>query len=139
MAYTGHGHHIPGTSKGEGMIQADRSVARCGGPAFCPRCKKEAEDYMISVVGTGEDYQRKAKEIVKQYIDGLREKAGLEPLVYELYVPWFSKNLKNWKATVGTTLPDEFYFELTYDGEKKQTYLDFYRKWENIIIKDSEL
>ncbi len=133
MAYTGHGHHIPGTSKGEGMIQADRSVARCGGLLMCPRCKQDAEAYLTSVTGTGENFQTKAKELVKRYIDA-RNLAGDKD--YELYVPWFSKTLQNWKATVGTTLPDGFYFEVTYNGDKREAYLDFYEKRDNFRIPD---
>ncbi|WP_281671998.1 DUF6275 family protein [Pseudoramibacter alactolyticus] len=30
------------------------------------------------------------------------------------------------------------YYELTYNGDKKETYLDAYKKWENIPIKDGE-
>jgi hypothetical protein len=135
MAYTSHGHHIPGTLKGEGVTKAN-SVARCGGPNMCRRCKQDVADYMSAITGTSEDFQQKAKEIVKNYLDGLREKAGLEPLVYELYVPWFSKSLQNWKATVGTSLADGFYFELAYDGNKRQTYLDFYQKRDNVVIPD---
>lgn len=45
MAYTGHGHHIPGTIKGEGVVNADKSVKRCGGPKICPRCKQDVEEY----------------------------------------------------------------------------------------------
>jgi len=38
MAYTGHGHHIPGTNHGEGMVAADDSLVKCGGVEICPRC-----------------------------------------------------------------------------------------------------
>jgi hypothetical protein len=100
------------------------------------KCKEQMFSHLSSITGSGEDLQIKAKEIVKAFIDKVYTDTGAEPPVYELYVPWFSKTLKNWKATVGTTIPDGHYFELTYDGDKRVTYLDFYRKVENVAIPD---
>jgi hypothetical protein len=39
MAWTRHGHHIPGT-----ILGTDRpsSVARCGGPGLCDLCSRDA-------------------------------------------------------------------------------------------------
>lgn len=136
MAYTAHGHHIPGTLRGQGVVSAQTPI-KCGGVDECPRCKQDVQEYMESVTGTGEDFQEKAKRIVKDYIDEKRTSVGLEPLVYELYVPWFSKTLQNWKAMVATTLEDEgWYFEVTYNGTRHETYLDFYRKFDNVRVPD---
>lgn len=133
MAYSQHGHHIPGTLKGEGVTTAP-SPKRCGGMTLCAECKADAEAYLTSVTGTGENFQNKAKELVKQYIDG-RNLAGGR--TYELYVPWFSKNLQNWKATVATNLPDDgMYFEVTYNGTKRETYIDYYLKQDNLRVPD---
>lgn len=47
----------------------------------------------------------------------------------QLYIVWFAKTLKNWKTLISTSVPgDGLYFEVTYDGEKLQTYVDTYRK-----------
>ena len=35
---------------------------------------------------------------------------------------------------VSTTLFDGMYYELTYNGDKKELYLDAYKKWENVAI-----
>lgn len=39
MTYTTHGHHIAGTDMEE---SSPDYVARCGGPALCVQCSKEA-------------------------------------------------------------------------------------------------
>ena len=39
MAYTSHGHHIPGTAKGK---ERPPMVARCGGVTWCKVCMAEA-------------------------------------------------------------------------------------------------
>lgn len=54
----------------------------------------------------------------------------------DIYIVWFSKTLQNWKALVSTTIPDGRYFELTYNGDKKELYLDSYIKEDNKVIKD---
>jgi Family of unknown function (DUF6275) len=53
-----------------------------------------------------------------------------------VYVVWFAKTLQNWKAILGTTMPDGKLFELTHDGDKKVTYFDCYRKVDNFPIPD---
>ena len=50
----------------------------------------------------------------------------------DVYIVWQCKTLQNSKALLSTTLSDGMYYELTYNGDKKQIYLDAYKKWENI-------
>lgn len=45
------------------------------------------------------------------------------------------KALKNSKALLSTKVSDGMYYELTYNGEKDEIYLDAYKKWENKVIK----
>lgn len=53
----------------------------------------------------------------------------------DVYVVWLCKVLKNNKALLSTPLPDGMYYEITYNGEKDEFYLDAYRKFENRRIK----
>jgi hypothetical protein len=136
-AYTGHGHHIPGTSPGPEKLP---NAIKCGGVENCPRCKAEVESSMAYMVGEKVDYQAKAKDMVRAYVDGLHKQnhPDEDPLVYEVYVVWFAKTLQNWKAILGTTMPDSRLFELTYDGNKKTTYFDCYYKADNFPIPDEQ-
>ena len=52
-----------------------------------------------------------------------------------VFVVWFSKTLQNFKALVSTTVSDGMYYEITYNGDKKEIYLDAYKKWKNKCIK----
>ena len=85
------------------------------------------------------NYQKKAKQIVIDYYNEHVEKTDNKKLTEsEVFIVWFSKTLQNWKALVSTTISDGMYYEITYNGNKKETYLDAYKKWENVCVKDKE-
>lgn len=85
------------------------------------------------------NYQKKAKQIVIDYYNEHVEKTDNKKLTEsEVFVVWFSKTLQNWKALISTTISDGMYYEITYNGNKKETYLDAYKKWENVCVKDKE-
>ena len=53
----------------------------------------------------------------------------------QVYVVWLCKTLQNNKALLSTTLPDGMYYEVTYNGDKKEAYIDAYKKFENVCVK----
>lgn len=55
---------------------------------------------------------------------------------FDIYIVWKCKILKNWKYLISTTIEDGMYYELTYNGEKDEWYLDAYMKIENRVVKD---
>ncbi len=56
-----------------------------------------------------------------------------------VYVVWWSKTLQNWKALVSTTLPDGMYYEVTHNGDAGETYLDAYKKFDNVVVQAREI
>lgn len=78
------------------------------------------------------NYQETAKEIVLNYANKHIDKTDdVQITLDDVYIVWFCKTLQNWKALVSTTLPDGMYYEVTYNGDKKEIYLDAYKKFEN--------
>lgn len=54
---------------------------------------------------------------------------------FNVYIVWKCKILQNWKYLISTTLSDGMYYELTFNGDKQEWYLDAYKKFENVCIK----
>ena len=82
--------------------------------------------------------REKALEIVKDYAKKHLDKSDFtnnEPL-FDVYIVWQCKILQNWKFLISTSLLDGMYYEVTYNGDKKEWYLDAYKKFENVCIKD---
>lgn len=63
---------------------------------------------------------------------------GIRITEADVFVVWSCKTLQNNKALLSTTLHDGMYYELTYNGDKKELYLDAYKKWENVCLKVEE-
>jgi hypothetical protein len=81
-------------------------------------------------------YQDMAMHLVICTIeDTLKE--GEEFPDLDVYVVWFCKTLQNWKALVCTTMEDGAYYEVTHNGDLRETYIDTYRKQDNRKILDS--
>lgn len=75
----------------------------------------------------------KAIDIVSDYVDEHIDKSDNKPQ-YTVYVVWFCKTLQNFKALLSTSLHDGMYYEVTYNGDKDEIYLDAYKKFENRCI-----
>lgn len=83
--------------------------------------------------------QERAKELVVRYFNERVEKTDNKKITSEdVYVVWFCKTLQNWKALLSTTISDGMYYEVTHNGDKKETYVDAYKKWENVRFEDEE-
>ena len=74
-----------------------------------------------------------AVDIVAKYVHEHLDKSDPEPDL-EVYIVWKSKILRNWKYLISTSLFDVMYYELTYNGETAEWYLDAYKKFENRVI-----
>lgn len=76
------------------------------------------------------------KEVVVEYFNEELEKTDNTNITEDdVYIVWFSKTLQNFKALASTTISDGMYYEITYNGDKGELYLDAYKKWKNICKK----
>lgn len=77
----------------------------------------------------------KVVELVRNYIDEHLDKSDPTP-EYTVFIVWKCKTLQNWKYLLSSTIHDGMYYELTYNGDKEEWYLDAYKKFENRCIPD---
>ena len=74
------------------------------------------------------------QEVVKYANAHIDKTDGKQITEDDVFIVWMCKTLQNSKALLSTTLFDGMYYELTYNGDKKELYFDAYKKWENKAI-----
>ena len=78
-------------------------------------------------------------EKVKNYANNHLDKSdSIQISIDDVFVVWSCKTLQNHKALLSTTLHDGMYYELTFNGDKKELYLDAYKKFENVCYEIEE-
>ena len=91
-------------------------------------------DERLSNVSIERGFEVEACAIVAGYIKEHLDKT--DPSTYfEVYVVWKCKALQNWKFLISSSLYDGMYYEVTFNGDKEEWYLDAYKKFENRCIK----
>ena len=86
------------------------------------------------------EFVKKCKEIVVNYFNSQADSTDKNGKITEenVFIVWSVKVLQNNKALVSTTISDGMYYEITYNGDKKEIYVDAYKKWKNYIVKVEE-
>lgn len=85
------------------------------------------------------DFENLCIKLVKEYANEHLDKSD-NVMVEEkdVFIVWICRTLQNNKALLSTTLSDGMYYEITYNGDKKEIYFDAYKKFENRAIKMEE-
>lgn len=87
-----------------------------------------------------EEFLKVCKKILAKYINNhLDSTDGVKIDETNIYPVWLTKVLQNNKGLFSTYLPDGMYYEITYNGDKKEFYLDAYKKFQNVPIKESDV
>ena len=79
------------------------------------------------------EFENKCIELVKKYYE---EELKTHIEKEEIHIVLIVKALKNKKALISTSKKDTRYFEITFNGDKKETYIDCYIKEKNICVKE---
>ncbi len=70
----------------------------------------------------------------------VKERFNEELTIEEIQLVWFSKTLQNYKCTGcdKNVRDNKRYYELTYNGDKKQLYIDIYIKELNVVVNEQD-
>lgn len=81
------------------------------------------------------EFTELVKTIVADYTNEHLDKSDDKKITKDdVYIVWTCKTLQNSKALASTNLLDGMYYELTYNGDNNELYLDAYKKFENRCI-----
>ena len=80
-----------------------------------------------------DDLTKRALDEVSRYIERHLDKSD-GAVDFGVYVVWQGCVLGNFKWLISSTLPDGMYYEVTYNRDKREFYLDAYKKFENVCI-----
>jgi hypothetical protein len=82
-------------------------------------------------------YLDRAKFIAAQQYNSSLPEGANQLSTKDFYIVWFAKTLQNWKALLSSAAVNTgLYMEVTYDGDKKQAYVDTYIKVSNNVVTD---
>jgi len=56
-----------------------------------------------------------------------------------VHIVWYSKTLSNWKAIIASPIVRNVLWEVTYNGYKKEAYVDAYKKTGNVKVEGIEI
>ncbi len=81
------------------------------------------------------------EKICKNALIKIIKKDYAEELTIEdIHLVWFAKILQNYKCTMcdKNVKENKRYYECTYNGDKKQIYIDVYNKDLNVVVEEQE-
>lgn len=81
---------------------------------------------------TDREFTNLCLQLVADYTNQHMGKTDWESITTDnVYMVWSCKTLQNWKALLSTMVPDGMYYEVTFNGDRDEVYLDAYKKFEN--------
>lgn len=84
-----------------------------------------------------DEFLKLCKDIVVKYFNEHVDNTDKKHITEEdVFIVWSCKALQNNKALVSTTVSDGMYYEITHNGDKSETYVDAYKKWENFVVRN---
>lgn len=117
----------------EGYFCGVTGLPCCGCSFWCEHRKKIKPLKENQIIRKGVNMDELAIQIVKDYTEEHLDKSDGD-VTFTVFIVWKCKTLQNWKWLLSTTLFDGMYYEVTFNGDTGEFYLDAYKKFENRVI-----
>jgi hypothetical protein len=87
------------------------------------------------IVPDPDRFLMQAKQLVVENYNNHRDLGRSEELsMGSVYIVWFAKTLSNWKAIVASPVARGLMWEVTYNGNRGEAYIDIYKKLNNVRV-----
>lgn len=82
------------------------------------------------------NYPVQARVLTCSYVNARSPKlpAGEEITLGSIHIVWFTKTLQNWKCLLICDHTPGMFYEVTFNGDKDEAYIDAYKKTENVVV-----
>lgn len=95
---------------------------------------KNEEIHVVEPSGDSDRYLNRAKNLA---MGVFKAKHDENVTTDDFFIVWFGKGLQNWKAVVvARDLSLGLQYEITYDGDRHQAYINEYTKTGNYVVAD---
>ena len=84
---------------------------------------------------TSEEFLKEAKQIIFNKVKNKNKVFSHSNVDDVVYVVWYCWILENQKCLISTTIPDGKYYEITYNKERQEMYIDTYVRSENFKVE----
>lgn len=84
---------------------------------------------------TSEEFLKEAKQIIFNKVKNENKVFSHSNVDDVVYVVWYCWILENQKCLISTTIPDGKYYEITYNKERQEMYIDTYVRSENFKVE----
>lgn len=81
-------------------------------------------------------FEQIVKKIVADHHNASNDPGLSQITEDDVFIVWSCKTLQNNKALASSAANGCMYYELTYNGDKDELYVDAYKKFENVCIKN---
>lgn len=85
-------------------------------------------------MGSREFLELCKSKVANYFNDHCEKTDDVDITTEDVYVVWYCKTLQNHKALLSTSVSDGMYYEMTFNGDKNQLYMDAYKKWQNMCF-----
>lgn len=101
--------------------------------------KPMIDDEPVRKIVTEMEFIKRCRCLISEYYNEHKDKSkhsdgtDIIPDMWaeDVFVVWYNKTLQNHKALLSTPVADGRYYEMTYNGDKDELYMDVYVKLEN--------
>lgn len=112
----------------------DNGFTALGKDGYCKWCKYDE----VTIIKKNQIINSYNYEVIckNALIEQLKKLYNEDFKIEDLHLVWFSKILQNYKCVIVDLRANQRYYEITFNGNKNEIYIDIYQKEHNIVVSN---